>query len=165
MCIKLEDVLAEAERGNMSNVSDICGNTETIVKVFVLYVPFMSICSSVFIIFACLWDRQKLHGWIVMGMAGSYTLRCSAIAIRDLAIHLVRWNIIVEAPAFCIFLGELEKAIFYHYDGEHVYNLRHCNCYKVSCITGVTSALIVGPFCWALTCGTGCTYCIPLLSR
>ena len=80
-------------------------------------------------------------------------------------IHLARWNIIVEAPAFCIFLGELEKAIFYHYDGEHVYNLRHCNCYKVSCITGVTSALIVGPFCWALTCGTGCTYCIPLLSR
>ena len=105
MCIDLENVLAEADRENTSNVSDICNDTEIIVKVFVLDIPFMSICSTVLMVFICLWDRQKLHGWIVMGTAGSLILRCSAVAMRDLAIHLAHWNIIVDAPAFCIFLG------------------------------------------------------------
>ena len=157
MCIKLEDILARAEGGNSTNLSDICRNTERIVRVFVLYVPFIWICSSVFIIFACLWDRQKLHGWLVMGMAGSFTLRSSAAAMRDLAIHLVQWNIIVEAPTFCIFLGEVEETTVFRYYRGQVHNLLHsCNCYKVSCITGRTSALFLGRSCWPLTCGIGC---------
>ena len=48
-----------------------------------------------------------------MGMTGSFTLRSLATVMRDLAIHLARWNIILDAPAFCISLGEAEKTIVF----------------------------------------------------
>ena len=156
MCVKLENILAEAKRANTSDVSEICKNVETIVRVFVLDVPFMLICSLVFMIFACLWDRQTLHGWIVMGMAGSFTLRCSAISVRDLAIHLDRWNIIVDAPAFCAFLGEPRGNILLHHT-VILTMLKHI-CAQVCCITGPTSVPTAGPFCWPLTFGIGCKF-------
>ena len=105
MCIKLEEVLAEAERRNTSDVSDLCKNVEASIRVLVVMIPFILICASVFVIFACLWDRQGLRGWTVMGMTGTYALRVSARATRDLSIYLAGWNIIVDAPSFCFFLG------------------------------------------------------------
>ena len=104
--MKLEEVLAEAERRNTSDISDLCQNVEKSVRVFVFTIPFTSICALVFVAFACLWDRKGLRGWVVMGMTGSYVLRCLARVVRDLAIYLAGWNIIVDEPSFCIFLGK-----------------------------------------------------------
>ena len=79
------------------------------VKVFVLDFPFAVTCATVFIIYACLWDRQKVHGWIVMAISASFCIRSLIIAVRDLLVHAVGWNIAKEAPTFCVTLGNFQK--------------------------------------------------------
>ena len=89
---------------NSGNVTS--PDTHAVLKVFIINVPFMLICATVFIIFTCLWDRLKVYGWIVIATSVSYFTRSLVTAVRDLEIHLAGWNIIMEAPKFCVFLGK-----------------------------------------------------------
>ena len=107
------DTVEEADEINRNYTAEISGNVTTpdiqvVVKVFVLDIPFMLICAIVFTVYACLWDRLKVHGWLVMATSASFFIRSLTIATRDLAIHLAGWDITVEAPEFCVFLGKTQ---------------------------------------------------------
>lgn len=91
------------------NSSQAISDIQSTVKVFVVDIPFALICFTIFTIYASLWDRQRVHGWIVMATAATFCIRSSTIVVRDVAIHVAAWNVVEEAPIFCVSLGRSQK--------------------------------------------------------
>ena len=95
------------------NSSQATSDVQKVVKVFVLDFPFALVCFTVFTIYACLWDRQRVHGWILMAISASFGLRALSIGFRDFAIEVIGWKIIDDAPGFCVFLGKTPERVYH----------------------------------------------------
>ena len=76
-------------------------------KTFLVDLPCFLMCLAVTVVYALLWDMERLHGWIVIALTGSYTLRCAAHTGKHLLDCFAGHDYLPEnAPPFCIAMGD-----------------------------------------------------------
>ena len=81
------------------------------INVFLVTLPCLLIFSFVFACYVAIWKQEKLHGWIVLAITGSLTVRFGALFLADLPVLYLGWEHWNTAQGLCVTLGELDLCV------------------------------------------------------